>query len=178
MNYNQRNPIFSFRMSDYRRSKLDKLAKFDKISANEMARKIIDKYLSNELVENKGNKEEKLLELRIKKLEAEIKYMEIKNNYFENFGTPLSRKATVMIKPEIIVENSHNESLQSPYDAINKRIQCVECGVLFDWRIGGTDAMKFAMGEFKKHMIIKHSRELNPLENNVINNLEFEGNST
>mgnify|MGYP003138094051 CR=1 FL=1 len=165
-------------MSDYRRSKLDKLAKFDKISANEMARKIIDKYLSNELVENKGNKEEKLLELRIKKLEAEIKYMEIKNNYFENFGTPLSRKATVMIKPEIIVENSHNESLQSPYDAINKRIQCVECGVLFDWRIGGTDAMKFAMGEFKKHMIIKHSRELNPLENNVISNLEFEGNST
>ena len=63
MNYNQRNPIFSLRMSDYRRSKLDKLAKFDKISANEMARKIIDKYLSNELVENKGNKEEKLLEL-------------------------------------------------------------------------------------------------------------------
>ena len=178
MNYNQRNPIFSFRMSDYRRSKLDKLAKIDKISANEMARKIIDKYLSNELVENKGNKEEKLMELRIKKLEAEIKYMEIKNNYFRNFGKPLSRNATVMIKPEIIVENSHNENLQSPYDASNKRIQCVECGILFDWRIGGTDAMNFAMGEFKRHMIVKHNRELNALESDVINNLEFEGNST
>ena len=175
MNYNQRNPIFSFRMSDYRRSKLDKLAKLDKISANEFARKIIDKYLSKELIENKENKEEKLLELRIKKLEAEIKYMEIKNNYFANFGQPLSRKATVMIKPEIIVENSHNESLQSPYDANNRRIQCVECGVLFDWQ--HPDAMKFAIGEFRKHMIIKHSRELNPLESDVINNLDYEGNS-
>jgi len=176
MNYNQRNPIFSFRMSDYRRSKLDKLAKLDKISANEFARKIIDKYLSKELIENKENKEEKLLELRIKKLEAEIKYMEIKNNYFANFGQPLSRKASVMIKPEIIVENSHNENLQSPYDANNKRIQCVDCGVLFHWQ--HADAMKFAMGEFKKHMIIKHNRELNALEKDVITNLEYEGNST
>ena len=177
MNYNQKNPIFSFRMPVYHKEKLDKMALTNKKSPNEFAKDIMMRYLAKELVENKENKEEKLLELRIKKLEAEIKYMEIKNNYFANFGQPLSRKATVMIKPEIIVENSHNESLQSPYDAINKRIQCVECGVLFDWRIGGTDAMKFAMGEFKKHMIIKHSRELNPLENNVISNLEFEGNS-
>ena len=78
MNYNDRNPIFSFRLADYRRSKLDKLAKLDKISANEMARKIIDKYLANELVEKKEDKEEKLLTLKIKKLEAEIKYMKLK----------------------------------------------------------------------------------------------------
>ena len=104
MNYNDRNPTFSFRLADYRRSKLDKLAKLDKISANEMARKIIDKYLANELVEKKEDREEKLLDLRIKKLEAEIKYMEIKNTYFEAFHKPMSRSATVHIKPEIIVE--------------------------------------------------------------------------
>ena len=73
MNYNQRNPIFSFRLTDYRRSKLDKLAKMEKISANEFARNIIDKYLANELTEKTDNKQERLMDLRIKKLEAEIK---------------------------------------------------------------------------------------------------------
>ena len=67
MNYNQRNPIFSFRMSDYRRTKLDKLAKLEKTSANEFARKIIDKYLANELIEKTEDLDVELLKLKIEK---------------------------------------------------------------------------------------------------------------
>jgi hypothetical protein len=48
--YNDRNPTFSFRMSGNKRSKLDKLAKIDKVSTNELARKIIDDFLDNKLV--------------------------------------------------------------------------------------------------------------------------------
>ena len=181
MNYNDRNPIFSFRLTDYRRSKLDKLAKLDKISANEMARKIIDKYLANELVEKKEDREEKLLDLRIKKLEAEIKYMEIKNTYFEAFHKPMSRSATVMIKPEIIVETNKptsqmQEISQSPYDAKNKRLQCIDCGTLFLWK----SHLDFnsQIVEYQRHIKAKHNRELTTIEHDVILKLTYEGDST
>ena len=41
MSYNQRNPIFSFRLVERERSKMDKLAKLDISSASELAQKII-----------------------------------------------------------------------------------------------------------------------------------------
>jgi len=50
MNYRERHPTFSFRIEPMQRSKLDKLAKIDKISTNEFARKIIQMYLNNDLV--------------------------------------------------------------------------------------------------------------------------------
>ena len=182
MNYNQRNPIFSFRLTDYRRSKLDKLAKLDKISANEMARKIIDKYLANELVEKKEDKEEKLLTLKIKKLEAEIKYMEIKNNYFEAFHKPMSRSATVHIKPEIIVESSGKgdtvpttEISQSPYDAKNKRLQCIDCNSLFLWR--SSSEFNSQIVEYQRHTKSNHNRPLTTIEHDVLLKLNYEGDS-
>ena len=47
------------------------MAKLEKQTTNELARTILAKFLNNELVEkDKNSKEEKLLELRIKKLEA------------------------------------------------------------------------------------------------------------
>ena len=62
--------------------------------------------------------------LQIEKLKAEIKYAQIKNNYFENFNQPMSRRAEIAIKPQIIkpqriVSSMINrfESHQSPYDA-------------------------------------------------------------
>jgi len=180
MNYNERNPIFSFRLDEKKSSKLTKLAKLDKISRNEMARKIIDKYLANELVEKKEDREEKLLDLRIKKLEAEIKYMEIKNTYFEAFHKPMSRSATVMIKPEIIVETNKptsqiQEISQSPYDAKNKRLQCIDCGTLFLWK----SHLDFnsQIVEYQRHIKSKHNRELTTIEHDVILKLTYEGDS-
>ena len=178
MNYNERNPTFSFRLSHLLNQRLTKMAKLSRESTNEYARTIITKYLKGELVEKeRDDKQEKLLELRIKKLEAEIKYTEIKNNYFENFHQPMSRSATVHIKPQIIVENNSpaQEIQQSPYDAKNRRIQCVECGVLFFWRTGGSPEMKWVIEEYKKHLMVKHGRNMTAFESDVIDNLEYEG---
>ena len=177
-NYNQRNPIFSFRLTDYRRSKLDKLAKMEKISANEFVRNIIDKYLANELTEKTDNKQERLMDLRIKKLEAEIKYMEIKNNFAENFGAPLSHSATRMLKPQIIEKSIQqeivNESKQiSPYDNTNKRLQCTECGILFCWV--SYEEYNSQLTEFQRHLLAKHGRQMNELEKDVITWISYEG---
>ena len=103
MNYNQRNPIFSFRLSDYRKSKLDKLAKLDKTSANEVARKIIDKYLANELIEKTEDLDKEMIKLRIEKLKAENEKLKmelaespaeapINTNKFSSARPALSRK--------------------------------------------------------------------------------------
>ena len=50
MSYRDRHPTFSFRIEPLEKSKLEKLAKLEKISTNEFARKIITMYLKNELV--------------------------------------------------------------------------------------------------------------------------------
>jgi len=158
------------------RSKLDKLAKIHKISTNEFARKIITMYLNNDLVKKTEDLQTEKMRLQIEKLKAEIKYMEIKNNFAENFHAPLSRSATIHIKPEIIVENNSpaQEIQQSPYDAKNRRVQCVECGVLFFWKTNSTE-MKWVLEEYKKHLLVKHGRNMTPFESDVINNLEYEG---
>jgi len=66
------------------------MAKLSRESTNEHARTVLTKYLKGELVEKeRDDKQEKLLELRIKKLEAEIKFTEIKNKYFEAFHQPM-----------------------------------------------------------------------------------------
>ena len=88
MNYNRRNPTFSFRVEYNDRIKLDKLAKIDKISTNEFARKIITMYLKNELIKNTEDLQKEKIKLQIEKLKAEKKYAQIKNTYFENFNQP------------------------------------------------------------------------------------------
>ena len=198
MNYNERNPTFSFRLNHLLNQRLTKMAKLEKQTTNELARTILSNYLNGKLVEKKSDdKQERLLELKIKKLEQEIKYMEIKNAFAQNFHAPLSRSATVHIKPEIIVETpdpytknvepdinwkkAQRELIEvgnkiSPYDASNKRLQCVECGCLFGWK--NKDEYVEKMGELKNHLLLKHDRPFNALEREVIDNLTYEGVST
>jgi hypothetical protein len=177
MNYNERNPTFSFRLNHVLNQRLTKMAKLEKQTTNELARTILSNYLNGKLVEKKSDdKQERLLELKIKKLEQEIKYMEIKNAFAQNFHAPLSRSATVHIKPEIVVETPNSvETIRSPYDESNKRLQCTDCGCLFTW--DSRDNFIDQMGEFHRHLLSKHNRELNPIEKDVVLKLEYEGDS-
>ena len=184
MNYNDRNPTFSFRLNHLLNQKLTKLAKLHKETTNEHARTILSKYLKGELVEKKlDDRQERLLDLRIKKLEAEIKYTEIKNKYFETFNQPMSRRAEIAIKPQIIkpqriVSSMINrfESHQSPYDAKNKRLQCCDCGSLFCWN--SEQEFQSQMQEFQRHLVSKHDRVKTEIERDVLIELKYEGDST
>ena len=51
MNYNDRNPTFSFRLNHLLNQRLTKMAKLHKETTNEHARTILSKYLKGELVE-------------------------------------------------------------------------------------------------------------------------------
>lgn len=179
MNYNHRNPIFSFRLTDYRKSKLDKLALLDKTSANEFARKIIDKYLANELIEKTEDLDKEMIKLRIEKLRMEIEYQKLKIGYFKNFDKPLSATATRMLKPQIIVEQPQKQiydNPQSPYDAKNKRLQCIDCGVLFTWV--SYSEFNIALAEWQRHLVAKHDRVKTVIEKDVLIDLVYEGAST
>jgi len=176
MNYNERNPTFSFRLSHLLNQRLTKMAKLSRESTNEHARTILSKYLKGELVEKvRDDKQEKLLELRIKKLEAEIKYTEIKNTYFENFNQPMSRRAEIAIKPQIIEQKQVFQNPQSPYDASNKRLQCVDCGSLFTW--DSEKNFNEQMQEFQRHLVSKHNRVKTEIERQVLIELKYEGDS-
>ena len=179
MNYNERNPTFSFRLSHLLNQRLTKMAKLSRESTNEHARTVLTKYLKGELVEKKADdKQERLMELRIKKLEQEIKYMEIKNNYAENFHAPMSRSATVHIKPQVIVETKKTsfEHPQSPYDATNKRLQCIDCGQLWNWY--SEKEFNSQMQEFQRHLVNAHNRPSTEIERQVLIELNYEGDST
>ena len=160
------------------------MAKLHNESTNEHARTILSKYLKGELVEKKlDDRQERLLDLRIKKLEAEIKYTEIKNNYFETFNQPMSRRAEIAIKPQIIKPQrivssmiDRFESHQSPYDAKNKRLQCVDCGSLFCWY--SEQEFESQMREFQRHIVSKHDRVKTEIERDVLIELKYEGDST
>ena len=176
MNYNNKFPTFSFRIEKYYDQKLTKLASQDKKSRTEFAKTIIVKYLKGELIEKTLDYQTELTKLKIEKIKQEIKYMKIKNDFATNFNRPLSRSATVHIKPEIVVESATKEIIHSPYDAQNKRLQCVECMCLFTWT--GKNDFIDQLGEFHRHLLSKHNRELNPIEKDIILKLEYEGDST
>ena len=178
MNYNKRNPIFSFRLSDYRKSKLDKLALLDKMSTNEFARKIIDMFLANELIEKTEDLDVELLKLKIEKIRADIEYQKLKINYMINFNKPMSASATRIIKPQIIVQPQKQiyENPQSPYDAKNKRLQCTDCGCLFSWN--SNESFNSQMQEFQRHLVAKHNRIKTAIEKEVLIDLQYEGAST
>ena len=102
--------------------------------------------------------------------------MKIKNAFATNFNQPLSRSATVHIKPEIVVETPNSvETIRSPYDESNKRLQCVECGCLFGWK--NQDEYVEKIGELHSHLMLKHDRRFNALEKEVIEKLHYEGDS-
>jgi len=177
MNYNLRNPTFSFRLNHLLNQRLTKMAKLHNETTNEHARTILSKYLKGELVEKKtDDRQEKLLDLRIKKLEAEIKYTEIKNTYFENFNAPMSRRAEIAIKPLIVEQKQVFQNPQSPYDASNKRLQCIDCGILFSW--DSEKNFNDQLAEFQRHIVSKHDRVKTEIERQVLIELKYEGDST
>ena len=186
MNYTDRYPTFSFRVSKSQKSSMDKRAIADKRvnTTNELARLIVTKYLKGELVEKNEDLQTELMKLRIEKLKAEIKYMEIKNKFAENFDKPMSRRAEITVKPMIMGESEKNwkeweqktQNPQSPYDAKNKRLQCIDCGTLFTW--DDYDMYNIAIAEFQRHLVAKHNRVKTEIEKDVLLNLSYEGAST
>jgi len=175
MNYNNKFPTFSFRIERYQDQKITKLASQEKKSRTEFAKDIITKYLKGELIEKSEDFQTELIKLKIEKLKAEIKYAQIKNTYFENFNQPMTRRAEIAIKPQIIEQKQVFQNPQSPYDASNKRLQCTDCGSLFCWY--SEKEFNSQMAEFQRHLVSKHDRAKTEIERQVLIELKYEGNS-
>jgi len=175
MNYRDKHPTFSFRIDPKEKRKLDKLAYIKKISTNEFARQILTKFLNDDLVENTEDLQTEKIKLQIEKLKAEIKYAQIKNTYFENFNQPMTRRAEIAIKPQIIEQKQVFQNPQSPYDASNKRLQCTDCGSLFCWY--SEQEFNSQMQEFQRHLVSKHDRAKTEIERQVLIELKYEGDS-
>ena len=175
MNYDNKYPTFSFRVDHNMKRKLDKLAVIKKLSTNEYARQIITKYLNNDLVEKTEDLQTEKVKLQIEKIKAEIKYLQIKNNYFETFNQPMSRRAEIAIKPLIVEQKQVFQNPQSPYDASNKRLQCIDCGILFTWN--SEKNFNDQLAEFQRHIVSKHDRVKTEIERQVLIELKYEGDS-
>ena len=178
--YNESNPIISFRIKDWQKKKLDNLAKKDARYENTgaLAKEILVKYLSGELVENTESKDAKMQDLKMEKLTEEIRYLKIKNDFAENFDKPISNSATRILKPKPLAVGGLAREIdltQSPYDAHNKRLQCTDCGVLLTWNSFETYLQQIK--EYKQHILSRHNREFTALEKDVIDNLKYEGKS-
>ena len=143
------------------------------MSANEIVREVFDKWVTGDLVEKQTDLKVEIEKARLEKLQLENKLLKIKIDFGENFQRPLSISGNRMITSNVKqIQDIQNES-QSPFDELNNRLFCVNCGQLFDWinHNGFIDQIK----EFTNHLLIKHNRNLNPLEKNVIDNLEYQG---
>ncbi len=66
-----------------------------------------------------------------------------------------------------------SQNPQSPYDAKNKRLQCVDCGQLFTWE--NYEMYNIAIQEFQRHLVAKHNRVKTEIEKDVLLNLSYEG---
>ena len=175
MSYDNLHPTFSFRITKYEDQKITKLATQNQKSRTEFAKDIITKYLKGMLVEKSEDFQTELIKLKIEKLKAEIKYAEIKNNYFETFNQPMSRRAEIAIKPQIIEKKQVFQNPQSPYDESNRRLQCVDCGSLFCWY--SEQEFNSQMQEFQRHLVSKHDRAKTEIERDVLIDLKYEGDS-
>ena len=174
MGYNERNPIFSFRLGEYRHGKLLKLSKLNKMPANDYLRSIVDQYLAGDLIPKaKDDLAVEMTKFKLEKIKAEIEYLKLKNKYMETFGAPMSNSATRILKPQLITTNQQTSELKSPYDEINNRIQCVECGSLYHWKT--RDDFIQQKYEFELHLTNKHNRALSYSEKTVIDDLTFHG---
>ena len=174
-NYNERNPTLSFRVDRKEKNYLDRDAEKKKLTPNEIAREIIRKYYKGELILAKDDQQKELVQLRIEKIKAEIQYLKIKNNYYETFNQPMSRRAEIAIKPQIIEQKQVFQNPQSPYDESNKRLQCVDCGSLFCWY--SEQEFESQMREFQRHLVSKHDRAKTEIERDVLIDLKYEGDS-
>ena len=183
-NYNERNPTISYRVEKKEKNHLDRVAEKKKMTVNELAKDILSKYLKGDLILAKDDQQKELTQLRIEKIKAEIEYLKIKNKFAENFNAPMTRAATIAIKPAIMGESETNwkeweqktQNPQSPYDAKNKRLQCIDCGTLFTWE--NYEMYNIAIAEFQRHLVSKHNRVKTEIEKDVLLNLSYEGAST
>ena len=175
-NYNERNPTLSFRVDRKEKNHLDRVAEKKKMTVNDLVKDILSKYLKGELILAKDDQQKELTKLRIEKIRAEIQYLKIKNNYAENFNAPMSRRAEIAIKPLIVEQKQIFQNPQSPYDASNKRLQCIDCGILFTW--DSEKNFNDQLAEFQRHIVSKHDRVKTEIERQVLIELKYEGNST
>ena len=177
MGYNERNPIFSFRLGEYRHGKLLRLSKLNKMPANDFLRSILDQYLAGDLIPKaKDDLAVEMTKLKLQKIKAEIEYLQLKNKYMETFGAPMSASATRILKPQITqITNAAGQITMSPYDEKNNIIQCVECSQLFRWE--NKDEFLKQKYEFELHMTNNHNRALSYLEKSVLDDLTYSGGS-
>ena len=174
MGYNERNPIFSFRLGEYRHGKLLRLSKLNKMPANDYLRSIVDQFLAGDLIPKaKDDLAVEMTKLKLQKIKAEIEYLQLKNKYMETFGAPMSASATRILKPQIASTQQTSQITMSPFDAKNNIIQCVECSQLFRWE--NKDEFLKQKYEFELHMTNNHNRALSYLEKSVLDDLRFSG---
>ncbi len=174
MGYNERNPIFSFRLGEYRHGKLLRLSKLNKMPANDFLRSILDQYLAGDLIPKaKDDLAVEMTKLKLQKIKAEIEYLQLKNKYMETFGAPMSASATRILKPQMVPTAQTSQITISPFDAKNNIIQCVECSQLFRWE--NKDEFLKQKYEFELHMTNNHNRALSYLEKSVLDDLRFSG---
>ena len=172
-NYEASNPLISFRTTKIKKDVANRDGKPRNMSANEIVREIFDKWVTGELVEKQTDLKVEIEKARLEKLQLENKLLKIKIDFGENFQRPISNSGNRILTSNVKqIQDIQNES-QSPFDELNNRLFCVNCGQLFDWinHNGFIDQLK----EFTNHLLIKHNRNLNPLEKNVIDNLEYQG---
>jgi len=182
-NYNERNPTLSFRVDRKEKNHLDRVAEKKKMTVNDLAKDVLSKFLKGDLILAKDDQQKELVQLRIEKIKAEIQYLKIKNNYYDTFNQPMSRRAEIALKPQVIKPQrivssmiDRFESHQSPYDAKNKRLQCCDCGSLFCWN--SEEEFESQMQEFQRHIVSKHDRVKTEIERDVLIELKYEGDST
>ena len=176
-NYNERNPTLSFRVDRKEKNHLDRVAEKKKMTVNDLAKDILIKYLKGELVSKKDDHQLELIKLKIEKLKLENKYLQIKCDFADNFHAPISQSASHFLKPKpMIINETQSQEFQSPYDASNHRLQCVDCGILFNWY--SKDEFNSQLQKFQRHLSENHKRKMNDTEKEVITYLEYEADST
>ena len=76
-NYNEQNPIVSFRLKEWQKRKFETLSKKDAKykQATDLIKDVLIKYLNEELVESKKEIKFTMDELKVEKLKEEIRYL-------------------------------------------------------------------------------------------------------
>jgi len=171
-NYNSRFPTISFRIDNMIKKKLEKEANNKQISTTALAQEIIRNFFIDSSAKNKEDLDNELLKARLEKIKVETKYLQLKNNYFENFNKPLSDSGTRILSRAVKHQQLISpENTQSPYDESNNRFQCVDCGNCFDF--DSVETFLTEMREYKNHIIAKHNRDLNAIEKDVFGRVRF-----
>ena len=169
-NYEASNPLISFRTTKIKKDVASRDGKPRNMSANEIVREVFDKWVSGDLVEKQTDIKLEYEKAKLEKIKLENKILKMKIDFGENFQKPISLSGSRLISANV---KQIQEDIQSPYDELNNRLFCVTCGQLYTWinQTGFIDQI----AEFTNHLKIRHNRELNPLEKDVINNLTFTG---